>query len=74
MSHHTDVQDEGTIHEDNWWKLVEDFVTNFNEYHAQIFSPSDPVYYDESISRWYPFWFSNVCENGQESREWGIYT
>ena len=30
--HQPDVRDEGTSHEDNWWKLVEDFVTHFNDY------------------------------------------
>ena len=51
--HHPDVQCEYKIHEDHRWKLVEDFVTNFNDYHTQLFSPSDIIYADESISRWY---------------------
>ena len=51
--HHPDMRDEGTIHEDHCWKLVEYFVTHFNEYHTQIFSPSDSICDDESISWWY---------------------
>ena len=31
-SHLTDLKDEGTSHEAHQWKLVEDFVTHFNEY------------------------------------------
>ena len=42
---------EGTRNEAIWWKLVEDLVTNFNEFRTQIFSPSDLMYYDESILR-----------------------
>ena len=47
------VQGEGTSHEAYRWKLVEDFVTNFNEYSTQLFSPSDLICADESISWWY---------------------
>ena len=35
------------------WKLVDDFVTNFNSHRAGIYSPSDSICVDESISRWY---------------------
>ena len=35
------------------WKFVEDFVTHFNEYRTQIFSPSYIICADEYISRWY---------------------
>ena len=35
------------------WRLVDDFVKNFNEYQAQIFSPSDEICVNESISWWY---------------------
>ena len=73
------MQSEGTIHEDHQWKLVEYFVTNFNEYRTQLFSPSDLIYSDESLSRWYRkggHWI-NLCfpiyvtiyrntENGEE--------
>ena len=52
-SHQPDIRDEGTIHEDHRWKLVEDFVTHSNEYRTQLFSPSDIICADESISRWY---------------------
>ena len=44
---------EGTSHKDHRWKLFEDFVTHFNKYHTQLFSPSDLICADESISRWY---------------------
>ena len=52
-SHHLDVRGEGTSHEDHRWKLVEDFVTHFNEYCTQLFSPSDLICADESILQWY---------------------
>ncbi|KAI2514170.1 Transposase IS4 [Fragilaria crotonensis] len=35
------------------WKLVDDFVTNFNDHRADHFSPSDRICVDESMSRWY---------------------
>ena len=47
-SHQPDVRGEGTIHEAHRWKIVEDFVTNFNEYRTQLFSPSDLILADES--------------------------
>ena len=49
--HHTDIRDEGTGHESHLWKLVEDFVTIFNEYHTQVSSSSDLICADDSISR-----------------------
>ena len=52
-SHLTDLKDEGTSHEAHQWKLVEDFVTHFNEYRIQIFSPLDLICANESISLWY---------------------
>ena len=51
--HHPYLQDEGKIHEAHRWKLVEDFVTRFNEYRTQLFSPSYIICADESISWWY---------------------
>ena len=36
--HQPYVQGEGTIHEAHWWKIVEEFVTHFNEYRTQLFS------------------------------------
>ena len=42
-----------TSHEAHWWKLIEDFVTNFNEYCTQLFYPLDLICADESISWWY---------------------
>ena len=41
------------IHYAHWWKLVEEFVTNFNEYCKRIFSTSDLICADDSILRWY---------------------
>ena len=51
--HQSYVRGEGTIHEAHWWKLVEDFVTHFNEYRTQLFSPLGIICDYESISRWY---------------------
>ena len=51
--HQPDLQDEVRSHEAHWWKLVEDLVTHFNEYRTHIFSPSDLICADDSISRWY---------------------
>ena len=33
-SHHPDVRYEGNSNEAHWWKLIEDFVNNCNEYRA----------------------------------------
>ena len=35
------------------WRLVDDFVKNFNEHQEQIFSPSDEICIDKSMSWWY---------------------
>ena len=35
------------------WRLVDDFVKNFNEHRAQNFFPSDEICVDESMFRWY---------------------
>ena len=35
------------------WRLVDDFVKNFNEHRAQNFFPSDEICVDESMSQWY---------------------
>ena len=35
------------------WRLVDDFVKNFNKHRAQNFFPSDEICVDESMSRWY---------------------
>ena len=40
-------------HESHCWKIVEDFVTHFNEYCTHLFSPSDLICANESISQWY---------------------
>ena len=35
------------------WRLVDDFVKNFNEHRAQKYSPSDEICIDNSMSWWY---------------------
>jgi hypothetical protein len=35
------------------WRLVDDFVTNFNNHRANYFSPSDCICVHEFMSRWY---------------------
>ena len=52
-SHQPDMQDEGTSHDDHQWKLVEYFVTNFNESHTQLLSPLDIICADNSVPRCY---------------------
>ena len=47
------MQGEGKSHEAHWWKLLEDFVTHFNEYRTKLFSTSNLICADESISQWY---------------------
>ena len=44
---------EGMSSETFRWKLVEDFVTNFNEHRWSYFSPGWLICVDESMSRWY---------------------
>ena len=39
--------------EQHWWKLVDDFVANFNNHRANYFNPSDTICVDESMSHWY---------------------
>ena len=48
-SHQPDVQYEGMSHEAHQWKLVEYFVTNFNEYRTHLISSSDLICDDKSI-------------------------
>jgi Transposase IS4 len=43
------------------WRLVDDFVDNFNKYRVSNFTPSERICVDESISRWYGqggFWIN----------------
>jgi hypothetical protein len=35
------------------WMLVDGFISNFNDYRAENFIPSELICVDESISRWY---------------------
>ena len=51
--HQPDVRGEGTSHEAHQWKLVEDFITHFNEYRTQLFYPLGLICADEYILRWY---------------------
>eukprot|EP00171_Calliarthron_tuberculosum_P014505 IDg14505t1 len=37
----------------NRWNLVDDFATAINKHRAEFVSPSDLIYVDESMSRWY---------------------
>jgi hypothetical protein len=39
--------------EQHRWKLVDDFIANFNDNRANYFTPSDTICVDESMSRWY---------------------
>ena len=51
--HQLDRQDEVTSHEAHQWKLIEEFVTYFNYYNTNLFSPLDLICADDSIFRWY---------------------
>ena len=35
------------------WRLANDFINKFNEYHADKFYPSDEICGDESMLGWY---------------------
>ena len=35
------------------WKLVDDFIEDFNDYRSSNYFSSDRICVDESISRWY---------------------
>ena len=47
------VRPQGMSAEAYRWMLIDDFVTEFNEYRAANFSPGSTICVDESISRWY---------------------
>jgi hypothetical protein len=49
-------QPEGMSSEQYRWMLVEDFVTNFNEYRSWSFDPGDHLEANKTIIRWYSFW------------------
>ena len=53
FSEQDDKRPEGMSSESFRWKLVDDFVTNFNLHRATMFVPGDSICVDESISRWY---------------------
>ena len=43
----------GDTEDTNRWNLVDDFVTTINEHRQMFVTPSDYIYVDESMSRWY---------------------
>ena len=47
------MRGEVTGHEDHWWKIVEDFLTYFNDYFTQLLYYSDIICSDDTISKWY---------------------
>ena len=47
------VRPPGMSHEQWRWKLVQDFVDNFNEHRETFYFASWLICADESISRWY---------------------
>ena len=53
FSQQPDQRPEGMSSESYRWKLVDDFVTNFNQHRESMFVPSSLICVDESISRWY---------------------
>ena len=48
-----DVRPDNMSSEQHRWRLVDDFVKNFNDHRAETFIPSDKICVDESISCWY---------------------
>lgn len=53
FSYQVDTRPEGMSSESFRWKLVDDFVFNFNLHRASMFIPGDSICVSESISRWY---------------------
>jgi Transposase IS4 len=47
-----DKKPEDMTSEQYRWKLVDDFVSRFNEHRAQSFRPSEFICVDEGMSRW----------------------
>ena len=47
------VRPEGMSHEKHRWMLFDGFVDWYNHHRETNFIPSDLIYVDESISRWY---------------------
>ena len=52
-SNQPSTRPDGMSHETWRWKLVDDFVYNFNEHREQYYTPSFILCVDESMSRWY---------------------
>ena len=67
-SHQPDVQYEGMSHEAHWWKFIEYFVTNFNEYHTQLISPWDLIKVVRTGLSLDKSGFVDLCGNEQEAR------
>ena len=53
FSEQPDERPEGMSSETYRWKLIDDFVKNFNDHRETMFIPSSRICVDESISRWY---------------------
>jgi hypothetical protein len=53
FSDQPDVRSDNMSSEHHRWRLVDDFVKNFNDHWAEMFIPSDKICVDESISCWY---------------------
>ena len=53
FSDQPDVRPDTMSSEQHRWRLVDDFVRNFNDHRAETFIPSEKICVDESISRWY---------------------
>jgi hypothetical protein len=54
-SHQPEAPNEGELLEEYRWKLVDDFVKNFNEHRANYFNPcsEELIRVDENMSCWY---------------------
>jgi hypothetical protein len=52
-SHQPEAPSEGELSKEYRWKLVDDFVKNFNEHRANYFNPSELICVDKSMSCWY---------------------
>jgi hypothetical protein len=52
-SHQPPFQGDTECSEVYRWKLVDNFVKNFNDHRAEYFSPSECICVDVSMSRWY---------------------
>jgi hypothetical protein len=53
FSYQPEERDPEMDHADWRWKMIDDFVKNFNDHRASNYYPSDKICIDESIVRWY---------------------